>query len=252
MRTNNTEMRGQLADGAVRDYLLAGDATITVESPSGVRFTYRVRVSDDGQVHFVSVLTGSDNESSFSYLGTIRGGHTYWHSRKSRLDSNAPSARGFAWLWNKVQHDGLSLSPMRVYHEGRCGRCGHKLTVPESVTTGYGPECAGKLGIERHSPPARRAPTSDTGVEDERAMQRLEAEGDREQTAREERAKADFKANVEQAFENGMETLAQVKAELQAEGQPAEQIDRVRGAWAQLMKNVRAETEQTWATARRA
>ena len=27
------------------------------------------------------------------------------------------------------------------WHEGRCGRCGRKLTVPESIEAGYGPEC---------------------------------------------------------------------------------------------------------------
>jgi len=32
-----------------------------------------------------------------------------------------------------------------VYHHGTCGRCRRKLTDPESITTGIGPECVKKL-----------------------------------------------------------------------------------------------------------
>jgi hypothetical protein len=34
---------------------------------------------------------------------------------------------------------------LKVHHEGRCCRCGRKLTVPESIETGLGPECASRL-----------------------------------------------------------------------------------------------------------
>ena len=30
-------------------------------------------------------------------------------------------------------------------HEGRCARCGRALTVPESIDSGFGPECARKV-----------------------------------------------------------------------------------------------------------
>jgi len=32
-----------------------------------------------------------------------------------------------------------------LHHEGKCGRCGRKLTVPLSIETGIGPECASKM-----------------------------------------------------------------------------------------------------------
>ncbi|MGQ4872128.1 MAG: DUF6011 domain-containing protein, partial [Candidatus Thorarchaeota archaeon] len=28
---------------------------------------------------------------------------------------------------------------VRIWHEGKCGRCGRRLTVPESIESGYGP-----------------------------------------------------------------------------------------------------------------
>jgi len=35
----------------------------------------------------------------------------------------------------------MSTSPIKE----RCGRCGRVLTVPESVESGFGPECIGRL-----------------------------------------------------------------------------------------------------------
>jgi hypothetical protein len=45
----------------------------------------------------------------------------------------------FGWAWRHPDSDKLE-----VWHEGRCGRCGRRLTVPESIESGLGPECATK------------------------------------------------------------------------------------------------------------
>jgi len=126
-------------------FMLAGKATFTVSNPeTGNHFTYRVRAKDIGEgrtLHFVQVLTGPDNESSYSYLGTIFEGTTYKHGRKSRISESAPSARAFEWVFSRIT-TGEDLKGVCVQHAGRCGR---KLTVPESISTGFGPECASLL-----------------------------------------------------------------------------------------------------------
>jgi hypothetical protein len=67
--------------------------------------------------------------------------------RKSRISPDAPSAKGFRWVFNKLQ-DGADLAgKVEIRHDGACGRCGRSLTVPASVDTGFGPHCADKLGI---------------------------------------------------------------------------------------------------------
>ena len=133
---------GQLSGPLVRRYALAGNARFTLSSEkTGQRFTYRIRAKDDGAVFFVSLLAGPDNTSDYRYLGFIREG-TYVHGRaKAKISPDAPSARAFAWFWSHV--DALPPS-CSVFHEGRCGRCNRVLTVPESVSTGLGPECAGR------------------------------------------------------------------------------------------------------------
>jgi len=136
---------------AVR-FLLAGNARVTlVSKKTGTRFTYRVRSKkvDAGaqSIHFVGVLTGSNNETDFEFLGTIFGGTTFVHGRKSRIGSEAPSSLAFGWT---VRHmlAGKFPEKLEVHHEGRCGKCGRALTVPESIETGLGPVCA-KGGRDR-------------------------------------------------------------------------------------------------------
>jgi hypothetical protein len=139
-----------------RQYLLSGNATATVVSRvTGMRYTYRVRRPKPMEpvalgtrqlrrgeinlgVHFVSVLTGPENTSSYTFLGTIFLGGAYHHSRKSPVNPDAPSARAFLWLWAHLESD-----VVQVYHLGACGRCGRPLTTPESIERGLGPVCAG-------------------------------------------------------------------------------------------------------------
>ncbi len=145
--------RAELADPAVTvAFMLAGNAHVTFQSRrTGARFTYHVEArrgvfapsGSAGPSHFVSVLTGPDNTGSYDYLGCIYGRRAYAHGRKSRIASNAPSAIAFAWVWRTLT--GGKMHPeLAVYHEGRCGRCGRRLTTPESIATGLGPVCAGK------------------------------------------------------------------------------------------------------------
>jgi len=148
--------RGQLKGKAIIDFALAGNATFTIQNPiTGNRFTYRIRqcVNEDGKMtpHFVSVLTGNNNNRDYRYIGFIRSGHFIWGRAKARVAVDAPSVKAFIWFWKHVGNP----SPAEVLHEGRCGRCGRTLTVPESIERGIGPECAKLNGM---APPKKAAP----------------------------------------------------------------------------------------------
>jgi len=135
----------KLAPSALAAFVLAGNATFTVRSEqSGNRFTFKVRKPSETSPHFVSVLTGSDNENDFSFLGSIFRGQVYSHGRKSSISAESLSARAAQWVVSKVIK-GEPLNGCEVWHAGRCGRCNRKLTVPESIETGLGPECATKV-----------------------------------------------------------------------------------------------------------
>jgi hypothetical protein len=135
---------------ASRDFMLGGNATVTlVSTKTGTRFTYKIRANDEGDVFFVSLLSGPDNESDYRYLGRIARG-VFWQGRKvpkaGDVLASAPSSQAFAWAWQKLAK-GVMSEALEIWHEGRCGRCNRKLTVPESLRTGLGPECAGKVGF---------------------------------------------------------------------------------------------------------
>jgi hypothetical protein len=127
-------------------FMLAGRAHVTFQSrKTGTRFTYRVEAAD-GQgaaSHFVSLLVGPDNGQSYQYLGCIYQRRNYMHGAKSRIGRDALGAVAFTWVWSRLTA-GEMHPELAVYHEGRCGACGRRLTTPESVASGLGPVCAGR------------------------------------------------------------------------------------------------------------
>jgi hypothetical protein len=140
--------RAQLKSGdQIRRYVTAGKAIFTLFNPStGRRFTYRATAMKSGKGHFISLLSGPDNTSSYQYMGCLWADtKRFTLTRKSRITKDALSYKAFAWLVKKVFEDGYDLpAPAEIWHEGRCGRCGRRLTVPESIATGIGPVCQGR------------------------------------------------------------------------------------------------------------
>ena len=141
--TTETTLQGAPLTSDLAHALLAGHAIVTVRNTrTGNRFTYRIRQCDAmPELFFVAVLTGSENEQDFTYLGTIRKEH-YTHGRKSRIAHTAQSAQAFAWFWT---HRNILPACVEVWHTGRCLRCGRTLTVPESIASGLGSECSKKV-----------------------------------------------------------------------------------------------------------
>lgn len=150
---------------AISPFVLSGRATVTVVSKStGKRFTYRVErrrvVRKEGEsdaefqareaesmngVRFVKVLTGNDNENHYTYVGHLNNKRQFRLDKSSKMSEDAPSVQAWKWFWAAVQAESSKLSEQaEVWHDGRCGRCHRKLTVPESIATGLGPVCAEK------------------------------------------------------------------------------------------------------------
>ena len=52
-------------------FFKGGKAIFTVDNGKGTHYTYRISHKDDTQPLFVSLMTGSDNENSYTYLGIL-------------------------------------------------------------------------------------------------------------------------------------------------------------------------------------
>ena len=130
---------------AAKQFMLGGNATITIVSAkTGTRFTYKIQANDAGDVHFISLLNGPDNEKDYRYLGRLDAQGRLWIGRKVPkpydISPDAKGALAFAYAWGRVSA-GLMRDSLEIWHEGRCGRCNRKLTVPSSIASGFGPEC---------------------------------------------------------------------------------------------------------------
>lgn len=125
------------------EFMLAGNAYMTLRSArTGTRYTFRISQKKGARVWFVSTLYGSDNTGDYSYVGMIDDNRHFRVTRKSRFTDESPQVKAFEWALRHLVEKGEVPDQLEVWHEGRCGKCGRLLTVPESIANGIGPECA--------------------------------------------------------------------------------------------------------------
>lgn len=143
-------------------FFLGGKAIFTVVVPGEFvekhdckdHYTFKIarKEADERwpEAWFVSLLCGPDNTSDYRYVGKLD-----LRDMTVRLSSKSCVGPG-AWpllILDRVlacavtdQLDKIEEAGWSVHHEGRCCKCGRRLTVPESIEAGIGPECAGKVG----------------------------------------------------------------------------------------------------------
>ncbi len=136
-----------------KEFVLAGDAIFTIELPPGKfdveHYTFRVQKTEANdrwdESWFVKMLTGPQNTKDYSYLGRL----LPWEgqvelTRRSRMTAESLPFRLLnrilARIWAE-DHTAYEQHGYKTHHEGKCGRCGRVLTVPESIKNGIGPEC---------------------------------------------------------------------------------------------------------------
>ncbi len=139
-------------------FIFAGNALITVRNEAtGNRFTFKIEKRKAHPIridlYWVKVLTMPDNESdgSYKFIGSLSKEEGYRHSPKSFINPESTSAKVASYYFNRLLLKTKNQLPLpesiKTYHMGVCGRCGHLLTVPESIETGFGEECARQLNI---------------------------------------------------------------------------------------------------------
>lgn len=148
-----------------KEFVLAGKAIFTLEIPHdwasehdcAAHYTYKVVLKEGkdkpnggkwDDTYFVNLLSGPDNGTDYQYVGVLnkeRGNVVL--TRASKITNDCLSFRllnrVLANLWSNTEEKILEAG-FDVHHEGKCGRCGRRLTVPESIKSGLGPECAGR------------------------------------------------------------------------------------------------------------
>ena len=129
----------------IRDFILAGNSTFTLRSKkTATRYTFKVtKRAGDSHFFFVGILSAPNNEDGYACVGTISD-FTKFKPSKLGIEKYSGALRAFIWFWQMtiLGNSAILLNKIEFFHEGRCCKCGRKLTVPESIVAGIGPECS--------------------------------------------------------------------------------------------------------------
>lgn len=115
------------------------DGTYTLTNSLGEHRTFRLKTQRDDDdfmpgAQIIQFLSGPNNERDYTSFGHIRNSSlSVWKKHRDNTDL-MQAVRAFL------------KDPSRAEMAANCYRCGHLLTTPESIATGWGPECS-KRGL---------------------------------------------------------------------------------------------------------
>lgn len=125
-------------------FLYAGRAVLTVSNNKGQHYTFKIKqgksLSNRPAPFFVYLRTGEH----YNYIGMILDHHIV-ATKASKMNVMSLPFRVFNWSIGVIRGKRKLPAGYKLQHEGTCGKCGRPLTNPESIETGIGPVCAGKL-----------------------------------------------------------------------------------------------------------
>ena len=137
--------QGILKHSKALEFILGGKSFVTfLNTKTDNRFTFKVVKHKKEDLFFVNVLTSPD---IYTFIGTVNSTGSFRHSRKSKITGEAQSVKVFSYVFSKLQiivkpstetEDAITALPefIEVYHSGRCGKCGKRLTTPNSINLG--------------------------------------------------------------------------------------------------------------------
>lgn len=147
-----TELTSRLSNQDTRkkdaqEYITAGNATFTVKSSKWQKYyTYKfVHKKNDKckERYMIYLLYGPDNTANYRYFGLF-----YADTQTLRLSENTytdPAVMLRAFIKILYTESQVWPTTCHFYKSGKCACCGRKLTTPESIERGIGPECYEKL-----------------------------------------------------------------------------------------------------------
>ena len=117
--------------------ILTHNGTLTVTNPkTGEHRTYKISTVKQGPLagkRILSYMYGTDNTSEYKGFAFVtEQGVSLWGKYKGQ-DFFEKSARMLA---------NIDKYPVEVLFATKCRKCNRKLTNPESIISGIGPECA--------------------------------------------------------------------------------------------------------------
>jgi hypothetical protein len=146
---------GRIEQNLALRFILAGNSEFILHSTkTNEDFKYKIKkkeslANENSFVYFVSIIKGHDSIYA-GHLTFDESDNTFKFKQgnKGQIQANDLTIRSLVFVLNKLIRN-ETVGNLEVFHVGKCGKCGKKLTTPESILTGLGPQCCKKLGIPR-------------------------------------------------------------------------------------------------------
>jgi hypothetical protein len=133
---------------ALPHFFFAGRAVLTFRNnESGTHMTVKVKQAKDKNdrkiklpIFFVYVSLLGDSETGYRFGGTV-----FQESMSIKLGKDVQSGSQLhsvmEFILRSLRNPESLRGKVSLLHEGRCCRCQLPLTHPESINTGFGPDC---------------------------------------------------------------------------------------------------------------
>lgn len=135
---------GVVENKYIRDFLLAGKCTCSIENTkTRNKYLFEVNANKkNDKMFFIQSITGMGKIYGGYILIKEDGSLSYNQGAKGQIPESDIRIKSIFYVLN---HYETLPSYVLVQHLGRCARCRRKLTDPESIRRGLGPECAKKV-----------------------------------------------------------------------------------------------------------
>ena len=123
-------------------FIHGGKGVCTLEAPFGVKHTYAFMKPMDCEAFPDDVVfVYAVHEEKRFYIGMIEQ-NKFRLTRNSRFLPDNEITKGAAYIARMaVESDLTQRTPMMLYHNGRCARCGRLLTDDGALKVGFGKKC---------------------------------------------------------------------------------------------------------------
>lgn len=148
MKLSRPVTRKSITPAQFRNFIFAGRSVFTLENnETGNYITFKIKELKKNYkvipgVFVVECKVLGDKDTGYRFLGFLN-----LNERKFRRrfwDHKFIGYTTLFWLLRNLENL-ERFEKLAIYHEGRCCKCSHPLTVPESIDSGIGPECSKRM-----------------------------------------------------------------------------------------------------------
>lgn len=148
MRRKPEIIRSNVNPLAFPHFFFAGNAVLTFRNnETGSHMTIKVKQVKDKKdrkiklpIFFVYVSLLGDGQTGYRFGGTV-----FQETMSIKLGQSVQEGsqlyKVMRFIWDSLRNPESLRGKVSLLHEGKCLRCCMPLTRPESINTGFGPDC---------------------------------------------------------------------------------------------------------------